>query len=225
MKKHIHLNLLQNELWGNAIVFRPSAQKACFFADSAPEAAPAAGDQKETVQFNLSVSEEARKRGAQAAAVIAQVKKDEHKYMSGAAIVLDLKKQLTELGFKIPSDMEFKNIDEVVDYVLAHADYSLQPLTLGDIHIEQDAARIFKNHGVEFIFDEVKRHIDFKFPDGVEFFDLDGNRVKIMDETDATHFVDVSISYDDENDTFVVIVGKDDSTQIRRTLKYKMRSS
>lgn len=192
-----------------------------YFADSAPEAAPTAGDQKEAVPFNLSVSEEARKKGAQAAAMIAQVKKDEHKYTTSGAIVQDLKKQLKELGFKIPDDMEFANIDAVVDYVLEHTDYSFQPLTLGDIHIGQDAARIFKNLGVEFIFDEGKQHMDFKFPDSVAFLDLDGNRVKIMDETDATHFVDVSISYNDEDDTILVIVGKDDGAQIRRTLKYK----
>lgn len=192
-----------------------------YFADTAPETAPPASDGKEAVPFNLSVSEEARKKGAQAAAVIAQVKKDEHKYTTSGAIVQDLKKQLKELGFKIPDDMEFKNIDEVIDYVLEHTDYSFQPLTLGDIHIGQDAARIFKNLGVEFIFDEGKQHMDFKFPPSVAFFDLDGNKVKIMDETDATHFVDVSISYNDEDDTILVIVGKDDNTQIKRTLKYK----
>lgn len=192
-----------------------------FFADTAPETAPPSGDSKEAVPFNLSVSEEARKKGAQAAAVIAQVKKDEHKYTTSGAIVQDLKKQLKDLGFKIPDNMEFKSIDEVVDYVLEHTDYSFQPLTLGDIHIGQDAARIFKNLGVEFIFDEGKQHMDFKFPPSVAFFDLDGNKVKIMDETDATHFVDVSISYNDEDDTILVIVGKDDNTQIRRTLKYK----
>lgn len=197
-------------------------QRLVYLADGMPEAAPPAADGKEAVPLTLSVSEEARKKGAQAAAVIVQVKKDEGKYNSGGAIVTDLKAQLNALGFKIPDNMEFANIDEVIDYVLEHTDYSIQPLTLGDIHIGQDAARIFKNLGVEFIFDEAKRHIDFKFPTNVKFHDLDGNEVKIMDETDSTHFVDVSISYNDEDDSFLVIVGKDDNTQIRRTLKYKV---
>lgn len=194
------------------------------FADGAPEAAPPSQDGKEAVPFNLSPSENARKKGAQAAAVIVQVKKDEHKYTTGGAIIVDLKAQLRALGFNIPDGMEFQSIDEVIDYVLAHTDYSFQPLTLGDIHIDQDAARMFKTLGVEFIFDEAKQRIDFKFPENVQFFDLDGNKVRIMDETDATHFVDVSISYNDEENTFLIIVGKDDDTQIKRTLRHKVIS-
>ena|GEM_PF-6574797 len=192
------------------------------FAEGAPEAAPAADAGQEVVAFNLSPSETARKKGAQAAAVIVKVKKDEGTYNSSGAIVKDLKKELKEIGFHIPDDLQFNNIDEVIDYVLEHTDFSLQPLTLGDIHIGQDAARRFRDLGVEFVFDEAAQHLDFKVPATVQFFDLDGNKVGIMDETDATHFVDVSISYDPDPDTFLVIVGKDDDSQIRRTLKYKV---
>lgn len=196
-----------------------------FFAEGAPEAAPAADDSKEAIAFNLAPSENAKKKAAGTWSTIAGVRKDENKYHSSGAIVTDLKEELTKLGFKIPEGKEFKTIDEVIDYVLEHADFSLQPLTLGDIHIGQDAARRFKDLGVEFVFDEASQHIDFKFPKTVQFFDLDGNKVGIMDETDATHFVDVSISYSPEEDNFLVIVGKDDDSQIRRTLKYKVKKA
>ena len=192
------------------------------FAEGLSEAAPAADTGDEVVAFNITPSEKARRKGAQAAAVIVKVKKDEGSYNSGGAIVKDLKKELKEVGFDIPEDIQFNNIDEVIDYVLEHTDFTLQPLTLGDIHIGQDAARKFRDLGVEFVFDEATQHIDFKFPPTVQFFDLDGNKVEIMDETDATHFVDVSISFDDETKNFLVIVGKDDDTQVRRTLKYKV---
>ncbi len=193
-----------------------------FLAEGAPEAAPASDDSAEAVAFNLTLSEDAKKRAAQTASTIVKVQKDENKYKSGKVIVKDLKEELKKLGFNIPDDIDFQNIDEVIDYVLEHTDFTLQPLTLGDIHIDQDAAKRFRDLKVEFVFDEASQHIDFKVPATVQFFDLDGNKVGIMDETDATHFVDVSISYNGEEDSFLVIVGKDDSTQVRRTLKYKV---
>ncbi|MBT6069405.1 hypothetical protein HOG48_06680 [Candidatus Peregrinibacteria bacterium] len=193
-----------------------------YFAEGAPESAPPSQDGVEAVAFNLAPSEDAKKKSAQTWSTIVGVKKDEGNYHSSGAIVTDLKKNLKELGFEIPDDMEFKDIDEVVDYVLEHTDFTLQPLRLGDIHIDQDAAKRFRDLKVEFIFDEKTQHIDFKVPPTVQFFDLDGNKVGIMDETDATHFVDVSISYLSEEGSFLVVVGKDDSTQIRRTLKYKV---
>ena len=198
-------------------------RRLVFFAEGAPEAAPPTQDSKEAVPFNLAPSESAKKKAAGTWSTIQGVQKDEKKYHSSGGIVKDLKEELKKLGFNLPEDREFKDIDEVVDYLLEHADFSLQPLTLGDIHIGQDAARRFKDLDVEFVFDEANQHIDFKFPQEVQFFDLDGNKVGIMDETDATHFVDVSISYQPEADTFLVIVGKDDNTQVRRTLKYKVQ--
>ncbi len=221
MEKTPHIGVLQTSLWNKAVGFRPT--HACFFADTAPETTPAAGDQKEAVPFELGLSEAARKKAAAAAAVIAQVKKDERTYVSSKAIVQDLLKALRENGFNIPEGMEFNSIDEAVDYVLANTDYSFQPLKLGDVHIDAEAAKVLRDLKIEFLFDESTQHMDFKVPHGVDFFDLDGNKVTLLESTDATHWVDVSISYDEAAGTFLVLIGKDDGAQFRRTLKYKVK--
>lgn len=190
-----------------------------YFADGGAEVAPPAGDDKEAVPFNLAMSEAARKRAASTSSAIAQVKKDESAYITSNQVILDLIAELEKFGFTVPKDKDFKSIDEVVDYMLANTDMKFLPLTLGDIHIDADATKKLRDLKIEFIFDEKSQKIEFKVPPSVKFFDAKGRAVQFMTESDATHFVDIAITFDEAANTFTILIGLDDGNQLTRFLK------